>query len=63
MFALTLLSEEVPNTSLEWLLYIVLAFLLLMVIVGSLVSRTKQGQPENQHKAKKSAKKEEKRKK
>jgi hypothetical protein len=55
MFALTRLSEEMPNTSLAWLLYIVLAFFLLMVIVGWLVSRTKQDQPEEKKPVKKVA--------
>jgi hypothetical protein len=55
MFALTLLSEEWPNTSLAWLLYIVLAFFLLMVVVGWLTSPKKQSQPEVQHEEKKDA--------
>jgi len=55
MFALTLISEEVPNPSLMWLLYIVLAFFSLMVIVGWLVGRTKQSQPDLKRSAKKDA--------
>jgi hypothetical protein len=48
MFALRLLSEggEGPNTTLQWMLYVVLAFFLLMVIVGWWVSSRKQSQPE-----------------
>jgi hypothetical protein len=57
MFALMLLPEGVPNTSLVWLLYIVLVFLFLMVIVGWLVGRKEQGQLEVQHEAKKLEKK------
>ncbi len=57
MFALMFLSEGVPNTSLAWLLYIVLVFLFLMVIVGWLVGRKEQGQLEVQHEAKKLEKK------
>ena len=53
MFALALLSEESPNTSLVWLQYIVLAFLFLMVVVGWLVSRKGYGQPKVQHETKK----------
>ena len=55
MFALIHLSEEVPNTSLMWLLYILLACFLFMVIMGWLVSQKKQGQPKVQHEAKKHA--------
>ena len=57
MFALTFLSEAGPDTSLVWLLYIVLAFMFLMVVAGWLVSRKEQDQPEVRHEAKKSAKK------
>lgn len=57
MFALMFLSEGVPNTSLAWLLYIVLVFLFLMVIVGWLVGRKEQGQLEVQYEAKKLEKK------
>ena len=52
MFALTLLSEEVPNTSLIWLLYILLACFLFIVIVGWLVSRTERDQPDVRNSAK-----------
>ena len=55
MFALALLSEEGPDTSLVWLLYIALAFLFLMIVVGWLVSRKKQDQLVVQHDAKKDA--------
>jgi hypothetical protein len=34
MFALRLLSEEVPNTELAWLLWWVLGFFFLMVVIG-----------------------------
>ena len=44
MYALYLLSEEGPNTSLTWLLLIALAFFFLMVVVGWWVSRNK-GEP------------------
>lgn len=37
-----LLSEEIPNTELNWLLYLALGFFFLMVIVGWLVSRRKK---------------------
>ncbi len=57
MFELMFLSEGVPNTSLVWLLYIVLVFLFLMVIVGWLVGRKEQGQLEVQYEAKKLEKK------
>ncbi len=51
MFALHLLSEggESPDTTLLWMLIVALAFFLLMVIVGWLVSRNKK--PEVQHEA------------
>ena len=55
MFALKLLSEEGPNMSLAWLLWVALGFFLLMVIVGWLVSRKKQIQPEVQHETSRSA--------
>ena len=57
MFAVMLLSDGVPNTSLVWLLYIALVFMFLMVVVGWLVSRKEQDQPEARHEAKKPAKK------
>jgi hypothetical protein len=57
MFALMLLSEGVPNTSLVWLLYVTLAFMFLMIIVGWLTSRKEQDQSEVQHEAKMPAKK------
>lgn len=40
MFAMSFLQEG-PNTGLMWLFYILLAFLLLVVIVGALTSREK----------------------
>ena len=58
MYALYLLSEESPNSSLSWLLWIALGFFFLMVVVGWLTSRNKGGNPEVQHevhKEKKSA--------
>ena len=48
MYALYLLSEEGPNTSLSWLLWIALAFFVLMVIVGWWTSRNKEEQVETQ---------------
>ncbi len=49
MYALSLLFEEGPNTSLAWLLWVALAFFFLMVIVGWLTSRNKGKQPEVRH--------------
>ena len=46
MYALQLLSEEGPNSSLSWLLWVVLGFFFLMVVVGWLTSRNKAGKPE-----------------
>ena len=46
MYALYLLSEEGPNTSLSWLLWVALGFFFLMVIVGWWVSRNKGDEPE-----------------
>ncbi len=59
MLVLRLLSEggEVPNTELQWLLYIGAAFFLLVIAVGWWTGSRKQNQPEAQHEAKKSAKK------
>jgi hypothetical protein len=51
MYALYLLAEEGPNTSLSWLLWVALAFFFLMVVVGWLTSRNKGSQPEVQHEA------------
>ena len=48
MYALYLLSEEGPNTSLTWLLLIALAFFFLMVVIGWWVSRNKGEQVEVQ---------------
>jgi LPXTG-motif cell wall-anchored protein len=36
-----LLSEEIPNTELSWLLYLAFGFFFFVVIVGWLVSRRK----------------------
>jgi len=58
VYALQLLSEEGPNTSLSWLLWIALLFFFLMVIVGWLTSRNKGSKPEvhrEAHEEKKSA--------
>ena len=59
MLAMRLLSEggEGPNTSLQGLLLVGIAFFLLMVIVGWLTSTRKQDQPEVQHEVKKPVKK------
>ncbi len=56
MLMMRLLSEggEGPNTSLLWLLFIGIAFFLLMIIVGWLSSSRKQDQPEVTIEAKKS---------
>lgn len=57
MLMMRLLSEggEGPDTSLLWLLFIGIAFFLLMVIVGWLSSSRKQDQPEVTIEAKKLA--------
>lgn len=51
MNALYLLSEEGPNASLSWLLWVALGFFFLMVVVGWLTSRNKVGKPEVQREA------------
>jgi hypothetical protein len=51
MYALYLLSEEGPNTSLSWLLWVALGFFVLMVLVGWWTSRNKGGKPEVPHEA------------
>ena len=51
MNALSLLSQEGPDASLSWLLWVVLGFFLLMVVVGWLVSRNRSSQPVVQHEA------------
>ncbi|MBN1453094.1 MAG: hypothetical protein JW963_18915 [Anaerolineales bacterium] len=51
MYALYLLSEEGPNASLSWLLWIALGFFFLMVVVGWLTSRNKGSKPEVRHEA------------
>ena len=48
MYALYLLSEESPNTSLAWLLWIALGFFALMVFIGWWTSRNKGEQVEAQ---------------
>jgi hypothetical protein len=50
MFALRLLSEggEGPDATLQWMLYVALAFFLLMVLVGWWVGSKKKFQPEVQ---------------
>ena len=59
MLAFRLLSEggEGPNKELLWLLYLVIAFFLLIVIVGWWVSLRKRDQPEVKQEAVKSKKK------
>jgi hypothetical protein len=51
MFALRLLSEGggSPDASLQWMLYVALAFFALMVFVGWWVSRNKKPEVEIQH--------------
>jgi hypothetical protein len=49
VYALQLLAEEGPNTSLSWLLWVALAFFVVMVLVGWLTSRNKGSKPEVQH--------------
>ena len=46
MYALYLLSEEGPNTSLAWLLWVALGFFVLMVLIGWWTSRNKGKQVE-----------------
>ena len=55
MYALHLLSEEGPNTSLSWLLWVVLGIFLLIVLIGWWVSRNKDEQADVQPGAKKPA--------
>jgi hypothetical protein len=59
MLAMRLLSEggEGPNTELQWLLMVGIAFFFLMVIVGWWTSSRKQGQVEAGHEANKPMKK------
>jgi large subunit ribosomal protein L17 len=49
--ALTQLFQEGPNTSLSWLLWVVLLLFLLIVLIGWWVSRNKGSQPTVQPKA------------
>ncbi len=51
MYAIRFLAEEGPNTELSWLLFIALAFFLLMIIVGWLTSRRGGEQAEVGHEA------------
>lgn len=51
MFASILLEEAGPNTELNWLLLVFLAFFFLMVVVGWWVSRRNGGQVEVPHEA------------
>lgn len=52
MYALQgLLQESGANTSLSWLLWVALAFFVLMVFVGWLTSRNKGSKPEVEHEA------------
>jgi hypothetical protein len=44
VYALYLLSEEGPNTSLAWLLWVALGFFVLMVLIGWWTSRNKGNQ-------------------
>ena len=48
MYALNLLSEEGPNTSMSWLLWVVLGIFVVIVLVGWWVSRNKGEQAEAQ---------------
>jgi hypothetical protein len=48
VYALNLMLQEGPNTSLSWLLWVALGFFFLMVVVGWLASRNKGSQPEAQ---------------
>ncbi len=50
MYALQgLLQESGANTSLTWLLWVALAFFVLMVVVGWLTSKNKESMPEVAH--------------
>jgi len=57
MFAVIPLSEWKPDMSLVWLLYLALAFMLLMIVVGWLSSHREQDQPEARQEARKATKK------
>jgi len=46
VYALNLLSQEGPNTSLAWLLWVALAFFVIIIVVGWLVSRNRTEKPE-----------------
>lgn len=49
MYVIRFLAEEGPNTELSWLLFITLAFFLLMIIVGWLTSNRSTEQAEVAH--------------
>lgn len=49
MYAIGFFAEEGPNTELAWLLYVALAFFVLMIIVGWLTSRRGGEQAEVTH--------------
>jgi len=51
VYALYLLSEEGPNASLSWLLWVALGFFFLMVVVGWWTSRNKGSKSEVQPEA------------
>ena len=46
MYALTMLLQEGPNTSLSWLLWVALIFFVLMVVIGWWTTRNKGEQAE-----------------
>lgn len=51
MYALNLILQEGPNTSLSWLLWVALGFFVLMVLIGWWTSRNKGEQVEVQAEA------------
>lgn len=51
MYAIRFLAEEGPNAELSWLLFIALAFFLLVIVVGWMTSRRNEGQVEVGHEA------------
>jgi predicted flap endonuclease-1-like 5' DNA nuclease len=51
MYALDLLAQEGPDTSLSWLLLVVFGFFFLMVVVGWLASRNMGSKPTVEHEA------------
>jgi uncharacterized membrane protein len=58
IMSMMLFSEGGSNTSLAWLLYIELAFMLLMIVTGWLTSLKERHLPEERQEAKKPARKE-----